>query len=150
MDMNETSASSNLDLCIRTASLDDLPRIVAIYNEAVPTHRSTANTSPVTVAERKAWFAEHDPAKRPIFVAELGGQLAGWCSLSTYRPGRAALRFTAEISYYIENAFQRRGIGSALIRHALEVCPSLEIKNIVAVVIDQNEGSRQILEKLDF
>jgi L-amino acid N-acyltransferase YncA len=150
MNMNPSHSPSNLDLCIRTACLDDLPGIVAIYNQAVPTHRSTANTKLVTVEERKAWFNEHDPVKRPVFVAELGGQLAGWCSLSTYRPGRAALRFTAEISYYIDNAFTRKGIGSALIRHALEACPMLGIKNIIAVVIDQNEGSRQILEKLDF
>jgi L-amino acid N-acyltransferase YncA len=150
MDMNETPARLNLEIRIRIACLADLPGIVAVYNQAVPTHRSTANTKPVTVEERKAWFVDHAPHKRPIFVAELGGQLAGWCSLSTYRPGRAALRFTAEISYYIDNAFQRKGVGLALVRHAMEACPKLRIKNIIAVVIDQNEASRKLLEKLGF
>jgi L-amino acid N-acyltransferase YncA len=150
MSMTEPSAPTYTEPYIRIATLTDLPGIVAIYNQAVPTHRSTANTTPVTVEGRKAWFLEHDPAKRPIFAAEMNGQLAGWCSLSTYRPGRMALRFTAEISYYIDNAFQRKGIGSALVRHALEACPMFEIKNIVAVVIDQNEGSRKLLEKLGF
>jgi L-amino acid N-acyltransferase YncA len=135
---------------IRTASLADLPAIVAIYNQAIPAHRSTANTCPVTVDDRKSWFKEHDPCSHPIFIAEEAGQVAGWCSLSAYRPGRTALRFTSEISIYISDSFQRKGIGSALIKHALNACPALGIKNIVAVVIDQNEGSRKLLVKLGF
>ena len=80
----------------------------------------------------------------------MNGHVVGWCSLSLYRPGRLALRFTAELSYYIDASFQRQGIGSALIGHALEACPSLEIKNIIAVLIDRNEASRKLLEKLGF
>lgn len=148
--MSETQTPPSAKPNIRIATLTDLPAIVAIYNQAVPTHRSTANTTPVTVQGRKTWFLEHDPAKRPIFVAEMDGRMAGWCSLSTYRPGRMALRFTAEISYYMDDAFQRMGIGSSLVRHAVDACPALGIKNIVAVVIDQNEGSRKLLEKLGF
>lgn len=135
---------------LRVATLDDLPAIVGIYNQAVPSGRSTARTTPVTVDERKSWFQEHQPDKYPIFVAELGGRVIGWCSLSVYRPGRAALRFTAEISYYVDQEHQRQGVGKALVQHALDVSPSLDIKNIVAVLIDQNDASRKLLEKLGF
>lgn len=135
---------------IRTAERADLSSIVTIYNQAVPTHLSTANTTPYTVEGRKAWFIEHDPEKRPIFVATVDDRVVGWCSLSWYRPGRAALRFTAEISYYVDTALQGRGIGSSLIRNALQACPSLGIKNLVAVVIDRNKGSRRLLEKMGF
>ena len=138
----------NSNVHIRIAALTDLPAIVAIYNPAIPSHRSTANTTLVTEENRKAWFLEHDPLQHPIFVAEVNGQVAGWCSLSIYRPGLMALRFTAEISFYIENTFQRQGIGSALIRFALEACPSFSIKNVIAVLLDRNEASRKLLEKL--
>jgi L-amino acid N-acyltransferase YncA len=148
--MTDETPLSNSIPTIRIANIKDLPAIVAIYNQAVPTHRSTANTNPVTVEGRKAWFMEHDPSNHPIFVAEVNGQVAGWCSLSVYRPGRMALRFTAEISYYIGNTFQRKGIGSILVKHALNACSALKIKNIVAVVIDQNEDSRKLLEKMGF
>ncbi|MEW5959356.1 MAG: N-acetyltransferase family protein [Chloroflexota bacterium] len=140
----------NSNVHIRIAELTDLPAIVAIYNQAVPSHRSTANTTLVTVENRKVWFLEHDPLQYPIFVAEVNGQVAGWCSLSVYRPGRRALRFTAEISFYIENTFQRQGVGSALVRFALEACPSFSIKNVIAVLLDRNEASRKLLEKLGF
>ncbi len=110
---------------IRVAKIEDLPAIVGIYNQAVPTHRSTANTTPVTVEARKKWFDEHEPDRHPIFVAELDGCVIGWCSLSVYRPGRAALRFTAEISYYVDTSHQGQGVGQALIRHAVEASPRL-------------------------
>jgi phosphinothricin acetyltransferase len=135
---------------IRIAKFDDLPAIVEIYNQAVPSHRSTANTIHVTVKGRKAWFQEHEPHKHPIFVAESKGQVIGWCSLSVYRPGRSALRFTAEISCYVDGNNQQRGVGRELINHALDVSPSLGIKNIVAVLIDRNEASRKLVEKLGF
>jgi L-amino acid N-acyltransferase YncA len=134
----------------RIAKSSDLPAIVAIYNQAVPTHRSTANTTPWTVDGRKKWFEEHEPGRHPIFVADLDGCVIGWCSLSVYRPGRAALRFTAEISYYVDTAHQGQGVGQALIRHALDASPSLGIRNIIAVLLDRNEPSRKLLEKLGF
>lgn len=139
-----------MDLKIRVAKIEDLTAIVAIYNQAVPTHRSTANTTPVTVEARKRWFDDHDPDHHPIFVADLDGCVIGWCSLSVYRPGRAALRFTAEISYYVDTAHQGQGVGQALIRHALEASPALGIKNIIAVLLDRNEPSKKLLEKLGF
>jgi len=147
---NITPTPTAREVHIRIAEFADLPAIVTIYNQAVPTHRSTANTAPVTVEGRKAWFQEHEPHKYPIFVAEFDGQVVGWCSLSVYRPGRAALRFTAEISCYVDNGSQGRGVGRDLVNHALEASPSLGIKNIVAVLIDRNEASRKLVEKLGF
>ena len=147
---NITPAISAPKVHIRVATFDDLPNIVEIYNQAVPTHRSTANTTPVTVEGRKTWFQEHKPDKHPIYVAEADGKVVGWCSLSVYRPGRSALRFTAEISCYVDGDSQQRGVGRELIRHALEASPSLGIRNIVAVLIDRNEASRKLVEKLGF
>jgi len=141
---------NKLEPHVRMAKITDLPKIIAIYNQAVPTRRSTANTIPWTIESRTPWFNDHEPDKHPIFVAEVDGQVIGWCSLSVYRPGRLALRFTAEISYYIDSAFQRQGVGQALLRHAIEACPALNIKNIIAVIIDRNEPSKKLLEKLGF
>jgi len=148
--MKNIPPANKPEVHIRTAEISDLPKIVAIYNQAVPTRRSTANTIPWTVESRTPWFTEHEPDKRPIFVAEVDGQVVGWCSLSTYRPGRLALRFTAEISYYIDSDYQHQGVGSTLLSHVLGVCPSLRIKNVIAVIIDRNEASKKLLEKLGF
>jgi phosphinothricin acetyltransferase len=135
---------------IRLAQIGDLPAIVEIYNQAIPSRQSTADTGPVRVEDRLAWFRDHHPEERPIFVTEVDGQVAGWCSLSAYRPGRAALRATAEISYYIAPAYQRRGIGTALIEHALAACPALGIRHLFAIVLETNQASIGLLEKMGF
>lgn len=135
---------------IRIAELTDLAAIVAIYNQAVPTQYATANTTPVTVEGRKTWFVEHEPDSHPIFVAVANGQVVGWCGVSAYRPGRFALRYTAEISYYVETSYQGQGVGSLLVSHAIEACAALGIKNLIAVVIDRNIASQKLLKKLGF
>ena len=42
---------------LRAARDADLPAIVAIYNAAIPGRQATADTEPVTVKSREAWFA---------------------------------------------------------------------------------------------
>ena len=135
---------------IRIAKLEDLPAIVAIYNEGVASRFATADTAPVTLDSRREWFAEHAPMSHPIFVWEAANEIKGWCSLSPYRCGRAALRFTAEISYYVRADSRRKGIASSLLQHSFGACPSLRIKNIFAIVLELNPASRNLLEKFKF
>jgi phosphinothricin acetyltransferase len=135
---------------IRIAQIDDLPTIVDIYNQSIPSKQSTGDTQLLRVEDRLTWFEEHRPDEHPIFVAEVDGQVVGWCSLSAYRPGRAALRFTAEISYYLALNYQRQGIGTALIEHTLAACPGLQIRHLFAIVLENNEASIRLLEKMGF
>jgi L-amino acid N-acyltransferase YncA len=139
-----------LESTIRLAQNADLPAIVEIYNQAIETRQSTGDIQPVRVEDRLAWSQEHPPEKYPIFVAEVDDQVAGWCSLSAYRPGRAAFRFTAEISYYIAFSHHRQGIGTALVAHAMTACPSLQIRHLFAIVLEGNEGSIRLLKKMGF
>lgn len=137
-------------MMIRIAQIDDLTGIVEIYNQAILSKQSTGDTQLLHVRDRMTWFEEHQAEKHPIFVSEVDGQVVGWCSLSAYRPGRAAFRFTAEISYYIDFAHHRQGIGMALIKHALAACPALQIKHLVAIVLEVNQASLRLLEKIGF
>ena len=137
-------------MMIRFAKLDDLPAIVDIYNQSIPSKQSTGDIQPLRVEDRITWFEEHRPDSHPIFVADVEGRVAGWCSLSAYRPGRAALRFTAEISYYIAPSYHRQGIGTALIEHTLKACPMLQIRHLFAIVLETNLASLKLLEKMGF
>jgi L-amino acid N-acyltransferase YncA len=135
---------------IRLAQIDDLPAILDIYNQSIPSKRATGDTQPLRVEDRLAWFREHRPQEHPIFVKELDGRVAGWCSLSAYRPGRAALRFTAEISYYISYSHHRHGVATSLVEHALSACPALGIKHVFAIVLEGNQASLNLLKKMGF
>lgn len=148
----DTHLPGSIKLVIRLAQIDDLPAIVDIYNQAIPSKQSTGDTQPVRVEDRLTWFREHRPDEHPIFVAEAepDGQVAGWCSLSAYRPGRAALRFTAEISYYIALAYHRQGIATSLVEHAIAFCPAIQIRHLFAIVLEGNQASLRLLEKMGF
>jgi len=137
-------------MIIQTAKIEDLPAIVDIYNQSVPSKCSTADREAVRIEDRLVWFHEHNAEQHPILIANMNGNVAGWCSLSAYRPGRTALRFTAEIGYYIAWPYHRQGVATALIRHAIAACPRLLIKNLFAIVLEANEASRRLLEKMGF
>ena len=52
----------------------------------------------------------------PWYVALLGDTVIGYCYISRYRE-RHAYRFTVENSIYIDPAYQRQGVGKALLGH---------------------------------
>lgn len=123
-----------MDVKIRLASLKDLNRIIEIYNQAVKTKSSTADINPIKVKDRINWFKEHKQEKHPIYVAETEGKVVGWISLSQYRKKREALKYSAEISYYIDNDYQKKGIGTKLVDYIIKQSVILGIKNLVAII----------------
>ena len=135
---------------IRLASINDLPQIVGIYNEAVQQRFATADLDVVSVEQRTAWFLDHDPDTLPIYVAEQQRDVMGWCSLSAYRPGRAALRATAEISYYVRADSRGRGVGTALVRHAMKEAPRLGKRVLFGILLERNTVSINLMKKCGF
>jgi phosphinothricin acetyltransferase len=136
-------------MTIRDAVSADLATIVAIYNAAIPGGLATADTSPVTPQGRRPWFDEHDPRRRPIWVAEDGRTIAGWLSFQTFY-GRPAYRATAEVSVYVAPDHQRKGIGRALLAKAVAAAPGLELRTLVGFIFGHNAPSLELFERLGF
>jgi L-amino acid N-acyltransferase YncA len=135
---------------IRNAVEADLPAIVEIYNQSIPAGRSTADTRPITVAERVEWFRKFDPAKRPIWVAEIDGRVVGVTYLSSYYGGRPAYDATAEISVYLATAAQGRGLGRHLKEFVIGECSRLGVTTLLSMHFDHNDATRHINESLGF
>ncbi|MDQ6748145.1 MAG: N-acetyltransferase family protein [Candidatus Dormibacteraeota bacterium] len=133
----------------RDAREADLAAIVAIYNASIPGGLATADTAPVTVASRRAWFATHSPKSRPLWVLEEQGMVCAWLSLQDFY-GRPAYRSTAEVSVYVAPRSQRRGFGRLLLQEAVRRAPSLGITRLVAFVFRHNVPSRTLFEAADF
>jgi L-amino acid N-acyltransferase YncA len=139
-----------MDLGIRLAVEDDVPAITEIYNQAIALKSATADIASVSADSRRIWLAEHCADKHPVFVADKQGVLMGYSSLSPYRRGRMALRYTAEISYYVHEDFRGMGVGTGLIEHAINECPRLGLKTLFAILLDINSDSVRILERFGF
>jgi len=136
-------------VAIRDAREADLARIVAIYNEAIPGRRATADTEPVAVDSRAAWFREHTPARRPLWVAERDGAIVGWLSFQDFY-GRPAYGATAEVSVYVSGAAQGGGIGRRLLARALERAPALGLTTLVGFIFAHNGPSVALFERHGF
>jgi phosphinothricin acetyltransferase len=160
------AAGDGTPLRIRDAIDADLSRIVEIYNQAIPGGWSTADTRPVTVDARKPWFAEHDPDRRPIWVAEVeddasesgsvgvdgekSSPIVGWISLTSFYRGRPAYDATAEISAYVATDWQRRGVGRLLKKTMIARCPALGVTTLVSMHFDHNPATERINKELGF
>lgn len=135
---------------IRIATLNDIDSIVQIYNQAIKAGQKTADTTIFTSNERVEWFNSHTKDKYPLFVAVEGEQIVGYLTISAYRSGRIALNKTAEVSYYVHFEHHKKGIASALLHHAINCCPSLEIETLIAILLECNTNSIKLLEKNGF
>ena len=135
---------------IRIADINDLEGIVEIYNQAIDAKFQVAFTEKFEVADRLAWFHEHTPDKYPLLVYVIEGKIAGWFSISPYRAGRTALRYTVDISYFIHNEYLHRGIGSALLQTGISLCRELNYKTALAIIINKNIPSIRLAEKFGF
>ena len=134
---------------IRLAAPADLPRLVEIYNQAIVSRIATADTVPFTIETRRGWFDAHTPNAYPIYVCEPDNQVVGYLSISPYRD-RQALARTGEVSYYVDYGWHRKGIGSALMRYALEDCARIDKSILLAIILEWNAASIKLLEKFGF
>lgn len=134
---------------VADATLDDLEAIVQIYNETIAGRMVTADLEPVSVDSRLAWFGAHSADLRPLWVMKDEGEVVAWLSFQSFY-GRPAYNATAEISIYISAAYRSKGVGSFLLKKAIERCPQLAIDNIVGFVFAHNAPSLALLKKFGF
>ena len=140
-----------MSMIIRRAVLADLPAIVGILNHGIKTRHSVGFFASQSPDGMRDWFEEHltDP-RYPVMVAEGNAQMVGWISLSPYRKGREAFDRTGEISAYIHEDYQRKGICQMLLDHILQFAAGTGFKIIFAIVLDKNDPSIRLLEKNNF
>ena len=139
----------------RLARRDDLPVIVDIYNSTVASREVTADTEPVSVASREAWFNEHTPERRPLWVIheanDVSGHpaIVGWMSYSNFY-GRPAYSGTAELSIYIDEQWRGRGLGKYCLEQAIAFAPSIRVHTLLGFIFGHNVPSLALFRKFGF
>lgn len=133
---------------IRSARIEDLPEIIAIYNETIPDRTATADTERISVESRIAWFNEHKD-QRPLWVIEQNQEIAGWLSFQNFY-GRPAYQATVEVSIYIKSKFRNQGLAKSIFSHALETCPAFKISTLLAFIFAHNQASIALVTQFGF
>ncbi len=138
------------DFTLRLATPADLPGIVEIYNSTVPSRMVTADTEPVSVASRQAWFDAHQPERRPLWVCEdAEGRMAGWLSYSDFY-GRPAYGATAELSIYLHADRRGQGLGRYLLEQAIAHAPKVGVTTLLGFIFGHNTPSLALFERHGF
>ena len=137
-------------LIYRDAILDDLPKIVDIYNSTIASRMVTADTEMVSIESKTAWFHQHNSEKRPLWVVENNHQeIVAWLSFQSFY-GRPAYDITAEISIYIDELHRGNGYGKAILRYAIDQAPKLGIQNLLGFIFGHNIPSIKLFKKFGF
>lgn len=136
---------------IRIAEIDDLPELLAIYNDEVEHGVATLDITPQTLEQRLVWFNEHGTSHHPLICAVSNdGRIAGYASLSSYR-SKEAYYSTVELSVYVAPEFRRRGVASQLMTHILDLArQSDSIHTVVSVITVGNSASIRLHETFGF
>src|SRR6476469_8511347 len=142
----------------RLARRTDLPAIVEIYNSTIASREVTADTEPVSVESREAWFDAHQPERRPLWVIHDSEEIVapgaepaiiGWMSYSNFY-GRPAYSGTAEVSIYLAEAWRGRGLGKYCLSEAIAHAPSIAVHTLLGFIFGHNAPSLALFKKFGF
>ena len=126
-------------ISVRRATEADLPAIVEIYNQGVEDGVASCDLSGTDVEGKKEWFAAHaDPYA--VWIAEQGGLVVGWISLSRY-DSKPCFAKTATLSTYVRRGHRRRGAATRLREHLISEARRRGFHTLVNRVWVTNEAS---------
>jgi len=134
----------------RPARQEDLPRLLEIYNQVIEEGGFTGDLAPYTLEQRQSWFDAHQQPPYLVHVVERCARLVGYFYFSVWRSGRAAMHQVAEISYYLEKETRGQGLGHFMLQEAEKLARSAGLRDLLAILLEVNTGSRVLLEKHGF
>ncbi|MCF9016713.1 GNAT family N-acetyltransferase [Pseudomonas syringae] len=135
---------------IRDALPEDLPGILAIYNDAVLNTTAIWNEQPVDLANRQAWYASRQTQAYPILVAvDAAGEVLGYSSFGDWRPFEG-FRHTVEHSVYVRADQRGKGLGPQLMSALIERARTCDKHMMVAAIESGNAASIALHERLGF
>lgn len=135
---------------IRDARDQDLPGILAIYNDAVENTTAIWNETLVDLANRRAWLADRHAAGFPVLVAvNAGGEVLGYASYGTWR-SIEGFRHTVEHSVYVRGDQRGQGLGPALMQALIDRAREAGLHVLVAAIESENAASIRLHERLGF
>jgi len=114
---------------------EDWPQVRLIYAESIKTGFSTFDTK---LPDWEDWDSSRLPSCR--FVARDGKYIYGWVSLS---PASSTWGYVgvAEVSVHVGMAWQRQGIGTALLKALFAVSENEKYWTLTAEIISENRAS---------
>lgn len=131
------------EVVLRAATAADAPLVAALHARCSPQTRSLRSlpTRPVLAAAVLQQLIGADGSASMLAVTTDGGAAVGLANLVRTAPN------TAEVTLLVEDAWQGRGVGTALARKLVELARSEQLTEIVAVSQVGNGALTRVLRR---
>ena len=130
---------SVVDVHVRSATVEDAPAVLEIYNHEVLTSTVTFDLVPRTLAEQESWITDRSGA-HVVLVVEDEGEVVGFGALSQYRE-RAGYATTVEDSVYVHEHHRGKGVGRLLLAELVERATAHGFHALMAKVVGDHQAS---------
>jgi L-amino acid N-acyltransferase len=137
-------------MLVRDATSDDLPGILAIYNEVIATSTAIYTSAPTTLEERRAWFEARTGQGYPVLVATDDGGIRGFSSFGDWRGAWPGYRFTVEHSIHVRADTRGTGVGRVLVEALFPRALAMDKHVMIGGVDAANAASLRFHERLGF
>ena len=126
--------------------IDELnyPAVAQIYKQGIDSGHATFETE---ILDWQSWDRTHLPYGRIVY--EENNTIFGWASLAPVS-GRCAYTGVAEVSIYVRDIFQGKGIGKNLLEKLINISESNGIWTLHANVFRENTASLILCRKSGF
>ncbi len=136
-------------ITIQDACEQDLPVILAIFNEIIAQSTAVFIDQPLSLDELRSWYRTKRDKGLPVLIATDAVGIAGFASLSPFRD-RSCYRHSQELSVHVRADARGRGIGSQLLV-AIEIAARTYGSHVLIAGMDAaNAQSIRLHERAGF
>lgn len=134
------------------ATTDDLPAIVALYNDVIASTTAIYRDDPVTLADRAAWLDERRADGFPVLVARdaATGAVAGLGSYGWFKASPSGYATTVEHTVLVSPAHRGGGLGTRLVEALIARARADGFHMMVGLIDAANAGSIRLHARLGF
>ncbi|MEX3014370.1 N-acetyltransferase family protein [Gymnodinialimonas hymeniacidonis] len=119
---------------IRRATSEDLPAVLALWNEVIRETTITFTSAPKTEDQIAKVLAD-----QPVFVPEIDGVCCGFGTYGQFRGGDGYAR-TMEHAIYLNDAARGRGLGRALLEALKDSAREDGAQSLIGGISGENAG----------
>lgn len=134
---------------IRSATLADVAQIAEIYNYYIKTSHATFELETIDPAEMENRIKDGLEKNYPFLVYEENEGIIGYAYGHQYRARRAYMN-SIEVSVYIKNGEEEKGIGTKLYQKLFAEILERDFHAIIAGISLPNDSSIKLHEKFGF
>ena len=126
---------------IRPIRPEDNEKVLQLYERLSPESMYLRFFSPVPAetARRTEHLTQVDQDEHVVIVAEMGDELVAMARYDRQPPGD-----TAEVAFVVDDAHQRRGLGTLLLEHLAAIGRDQGIHRFVATTLPQNHRMLEV------